>query len=111
MASHFSSKNHFACFIGLVIFCFSYKKFRDNYLNKENRENHESKQENAKILLGYCNRPPNIFCKACKFLVPEMRIDRHFLSVENSFKKRKVIEEQQTVPTASISMNWKTIQV
>ena len=40
-----------------------------------------------------------------KFLIPRRRIGRRFLTIEHLFKNRKVIEEQQIVPTSSVSVS------
>ena len=64
----FSSKDHFSKVIRLVRKTFHFCTFVDNYVNKQNKENHESTwnhYENAKNHLGFCNRS-DIFSKVCK---------------------------------------------
>ena len=61
--------------------------------------------------LGYCNRPPISFCNVYIFSNPKRKIVSKFLIKKHLSNSRKTIEEQQIVPTASNSVNWKKTRV
>ena len=82
MTHHVSSEGYFSKVIRLVRKTFSFCKFCDFYVKRENRKSHESTRdqyENAKVHSSHCNRPPNIFCSVCEIFIPKSKIDRLFL--------------------------------
>ena len=75
--------------IGLVRKAFYFDIFFDSWSNRKNKKSHESVRdhyENAKLHLGFCNKPSNIFCNVCEVINPRKHIWWFFFTKEY-FKK------------------------
>ena len=66
---------------------------------------HGIKRKIVRIHLVFCNIASDFFCCVCKKLIPKKRIDSYFLTIEHSFKGRKLCLRSE--PSASILVNWK----
>ena len=57
----------------------------------------------VKLHLVFCKSASDIFCCVCKKLIPKKRTDSLFLTIEHSFKGKKLCLRSE--PSASILVN------